>query len=152
WALTVQDPNIQRTWNLEQGVEIQHELLPRVSVTASYYRGNFHDLLFSDNRTIGLSDWTAYSVFNPMDGTPMTIYDFKLPAGATTKPAVDTFDTTNSQLKRTFNSFGFQVSARLPKGAMIFGGFGLDRLYDNTCAEIDNPNLLRYCNDADPEG
>src|SRR5262245_5462595 len=151
-ALTVQDPNIQRTWNLEQGVEIQHELLPRVSVTASYYRGNFSDLLFSDNRSITLNDWTAYSVFNPMDGTPMTIYDFKLAPGATAKPAVDTFDTNNSQQKRWFDSYGFQMSARLPKGAMLFGGFSFDKLQDNSCGEADNPNLLRFCNDADPEG
>ena len=151
-ALTVQDPNIQRTWNLEQGVEIQHELLPRVSVTASYYRGTFHDLLFSDNRSITLNDWTAYSVFNPMDGTPMTIYDFKLAPGATTKPALDVFDTNNAQQKRWFDSYGFQMSARLPKGAMLFGGFSYDRLQENTCGEADNPNLLRYCDDSNPEG
>jgi len=150
-ALTTQDPNIQRTWNLEQGVEIQHELLPRISVTASYYHGNFHDLLFSDNRSITLNDWTPYQVFNPIDGSGMTIYDFKLAPGATTKPAVDVLDTTSSQLKRSFNSYGVQVSARLPHGAMVFGGFSFDRLYDNTCAEPDNPNLLRYCNDGDLE-
>jgi hypothetical protein len=150
-ALTTQDPNIPRTWDLEQGVEIQHELLPRVSVTASYYRGTFHDLLISDNRSISLANWTPYQVFNPIDGTPMTIYDFALAPGATTKPAVDTFDTASNAYKRTFNSFGFQFQARLPKGATLFGGFGLDRLLENTCAEPDNPNLLRYCNDANLE-
>ena len=46
-ALTTQDPNIARTWDLEQGVEIQHELLPRISVTASYYHGTFHDICCS---------------------------------------------------------------------------------------------------------
>ena len=150
-ALTTQDPDIQRTWDLEQGVEIQHELLPRISVTASYYHGAFHDLLLSDNLSITTSDWTPYQVFNPIDGTPMTIYDFKLPAGATAKPAVNTFDTSSSQLKRTFDSFGFQFNARLPHGATLFGGFGWDRVLENTCAEPDNPNLLRYCNDRDTE-
>jgi hypothetical protein len=146
-ALTTQDPNIPRTWDLEQGVEIQHELLPRISVTASYYHGTFHDILISDNRTIGLGNWTPYQVFNPIDGTPLTIYDFAL----SPKPALDVFDTASNAYKQTFNSFGFQFNARLPKGATLFGGLGLDRLLQNTCAEPDNPNLLRFCNDWDLE-
>ena len=64
-ALTTQDPDIQRTWNLEQGVEIQHELMPRVSVSASYYHGNFHNLLLADNRSITTANWTPYQVFQP---------------------------------------------------------------------------------------
>ena len=62
------------------------------------------------------------------------------------------FDTNNSQQKRWFDSYGFQMSARLPKGAMLFGGFSYDRLQENTCGESDNPNLLRFCNDSNPEG
>ncbi len=150
-ALTTQDPDISRTWNLEQGVEIQHELMPRVSVSASYYHGNFHNLLLSDNRSITTANWTPYQVFNPIDGSPMTIYDFALAPGATTKPAVDVFDTSSSDLKRTFNSFGTQFNARLPHGATLFGGVSWDKLSDNSCAEPDNPNLLRFCNDSDFE-
>src|SRR4029078_1026322 len=50
-----------------------------------------------------------------------------------------------------FDSFGFQFNARLPHGATLFGGFGWDRVLENTCAEPDNPNLLRFCNDSDLE-
>jgi hypothetical protein len=147
--LTTQDPNIQRTWNLEQGFEIQHELLPRVSVTASYYHGTFHDLLLSDNLNITLADWTPYQVFNPIDGTPLTIYDI---TAAAKGRAVDVFDTNSAKQKRTFNSYGFQFNARLWKGATLFGGFGLDQLIEDSCAEPDNPNLLRFCSDANLEG
>jgi hypothetical protein len=108
--------------------------------------------LLSDNQTITTADWTPYQVFNPIDGTPMTIYDFKLATGATAKPAVNVLDTTSSQYKRTFDSFGVQFNARLPKGATLFGGFGFDRVLENTCAEPDNPNLLRFCNDSNLEG
>src|SRR5256885_241625 len=90
---TVFSAPAKRTWDLEQGVEIQHELLPRVSVTASYYRGTFYDLLVYDNRSIGLADWKPIQVFNPIDGTPMTIYDIN--AAAKTRP-LDNFDTTSS--------------------------------------------------------
>jgi carboxypeptidase family protein len=150
-ALTTQDSNIPRTWDLEQGVEIQHELFPRISVTAAYYHGAFHDILISDNRSISTTNWTPYQVFNPIDGTPMTIYDFALAPGAASKPAVDVLDSASNAYKQTFDSFGFQFNARLPRGATLFGGFGFDKVLQNTCAEPDNPNLIRYCNDSDLE-
>ncbi len=144
-ALTTQDPDIRRTWNLETGVEVQHEILPRVSVTASYYHGDFHNLLLSDNLNVGLNDWTPIQVFNPIDGTPMTIYD--ITAAAKGRP-LDIFDTATSTHTQTFDSYGVQFNARLPHGATVFGGFGLDRLYENSCDEADNPNQLRFCDDA----
>jgi hypothetical protein len=144
----VQDPDLKRTWDLEQGIEIQHELLPRISVTASYYRGTFHDLLVYDNRAIGLNDWKAIQVFNPIDGSPMTVYD--ITAAAKARPA-DNFDTTSATASRVFNSFGFQFNARLPKGATLFGGFGWDRVLENMCDERDNPNYLRFCDETNLE-
>jgi len=51
--------------NLESGVEVQHALLPRVSVTASWYRGNFHNELVYDNQLVTLADWTPVSISIP---------------------------------------------------------------------------------------
>jgi hypothetical protein len=144
-ALTVQDPNIQRTWDLETGIEVQHELFPRVSVTASYFHGTFHNLLMSDNRNIGLADWTPIQVFNPIDGSPMTIYDITATAKGRAR---DVFDTTSPEQKRAFDSFNFSFTGRLPRGITLFGGFGMDRLLENSCDERDNPNLLRFCDEA----
>ena len=39
-----------RTWNLEHGLELQHELLPRLSVTGSWFHGKFHNLTTTINR------------------------------------------------------------------------------------------------------
>src|SRR6266850_5580279 len=143
-ALTTYDPNTRRTWNLESGVEVQHALLPRVSVTASWYRGNFYNLLLYDNQLVSLDDWTPVSVFNPINGTPMTIYNLN-PAK---NGKVATLDTTGPNRKQQYDSYGMQFTARLPHGATLFGGFGLDRLLRNTCDEPDNPNQLRFCDDA----
>ncbi|PYR74188.1 MAG: hypothetical protein DMF87_23590 [Acidobacteria bacterium] len=143
-ALTTYDPNTRRTWNLESGVEVQHELLPRVSVTASWYRGNFHNELLYDNQLVTLADWTPVSIFNPIDGKPMTIYNLN----PSKNGQVATLDTSSSTRKRTYNSYGLQFSARLPYGATLFGGLGFDRLLRNTCDEPDDPNQLRFCDDA----
>ena len=142
-ALTIYDPNTPRTWNLETGLEVQHELLPRVSMTASWYRGNFHNLLQNDNQLVSLTDWTPVSVFNPIDGTPMTIYNLN----ASKRGQVSVLDTVG-QSRQTYNSYGVQFSARLPRRASLIGGFGFDRLLRNTCDEPDDPNQLRFCDDA----
>jgi len=143
-ALTTYDPNTQRTWNLESGLEVQHQLLPGVSMTASWYHGNFYNLLLYDNQLVSLDDWTPVSVFNPINGTPMTIYNLN-PAK---NGKVATLDTTGPNRKQQYDSYGMQFTARLPHGATLFGGFGLDRLLRNTCDEPDDPNQLRFCDDA----
>src|SRR6185436_12531257 len=143
-ALPTYDPNSRRTWNLESGVEVQHELLPRVSVTASWYHGNFRNELLYDNQLVTLADWTPVSIFNPIDGKPMTIYNLN----ASKNGQVATLDTTSSARKRTYDSYGLQLSARLPYGVTLFGGLGFDRLLRNTCDEPDDPNQLRFCDDA----
>jgi hypothetical protein len=143
-ALTTYDQNTQRTWNLEHGLEVQHELLPRVSVTASWYHGTFHDLLLNDNQLVTLNDWTPVSVFNPIDGTPLTIYNLN-PAK---KGQLSVLDTNGPNRKKSYDSYGVQFTARLPHGAMLFGGMGFERLLENTCDEPDDPNQLRFCDDA----
>jgi hypothetical protein len=74
----------------------------------------------------------------------MTIYNLN----PSKNGQVSTLDTSSSTRKRTFDSYGLQFSARLPYGATLFGGFGFDRLLRNTCDEPDDPNQLRFCDDA----
>src|SRR6266542_6042869 len=40
-----------RTWNLEHGLELQHELLPRLSLTGSWFRGDFRNLTTTINQS-----------------------------------------------------------------------------------------------------
>ena len=143
-ALTTYDPNTKRIWNLESGLEVQHELMRGVSMTASWYHGNFHNELLYDNQLVTLADWTPVSIFNPIDGTPLTIYNLN-PAK---NGQVSTLDTSSTTRKRTYDSYGANFQARLPHGAALFGGLGFDRLLRNTCDEPDNPNQLRFCDDA----
>lgn len=151
-ALATYDPATKRTWNLETGVEVQHELFPRVSATVSYYHGDFHNLTQTDNLNVSASDWMPLQVFNPMDGTPLTIYTFN----RSTKPAVRNFDTTAPDRTRVYNSVNIQMNARLGRGVTLFGGIGFERLLENTCSTAyvdDDPNLLRFCDDANlPDG
>ena len=75
----------------------------------------------------------------------MTIYDITPSAKGRAR---DVFDTTSPEQKRVFDSYNVSFNARLPRGITLFGGFGLDRLLENSCDERDNPNLLRFCDEA----
>ena len=146
-ALATYDPDTQRTWNLEQGYEIQQEIMPRVSATFAYYHGNFHHLTQVNNRAVTAADWLPLQVFNPMDGTPLTIYTFN----RTQKPPVNNLDSTADERTRTYDAYAVQINARLPRGATLFGGFGWERQLENWCGTSyvdDDPNLGRFCDDS----
>ena len=83
------DPDFKRIYNVETTVGVQHELLPRVSVSANWYRRTFHHLRVTDNLLSTQSDYIPFDVFNPMTGEPFTLYTIT-PAAAS---RVDNFDT-----------------------------------------------------------
>jgi hypothetical protein len=140
------DPDFKRTYNVETTAGVQHELLPRVSVSTNFYRRTFHRLRVTDNLLRTMSDYTPVSVFNPLTGQPFTIYNTNLAA----VPRVDNFDTNaGSGRRQVYTAVDFNVNARLPGGAMLFGGFVTERTTRAICDEPDDPNMLLYCDDAD---
>ena len=43
------DPDLKRGYNWEYSVSVQHELMPKVSITGGYYRRKFGNLRVNDN-------------------------------------------------------------------------------------------------------
>ncbi len=138
------DPDFQRTYNLEYTAGIQHEVLPRVSVSATYYRRQFYDLPVSDNLLRTPADYRAVDVVSPLDGSVFTAYTV---ATAAQLSRVQDFDTNaSSDRKQTYNGGDLTFNARLPRGGTLFGGFTMERTMRATCDEPDDPNcpaLLR---------
>ncbi len=140
------DPDFKRVYNIETTAGVQHELLSRVSVSANWYRRTFHRLRVTDNVLRTMDDYTPLSVFNPLTGEPFTVYTVT-PAAA---PRVDNLDTNaGSGRSHTYTGFDVNLNARLPGGATVFGGFVTERNLRVTCDEPDNPNFLRFCDDAE---
>jgi hypothetical protein len=140
------DPDFKRVYNIETTVGVQHEVLPRVSVGANWYRRSFHRLRVTDNVLRTMDNYIPVDIFNPLDGQPFTVY--------TVNPAVqrsiDNFDTNaGSGRKQIYTGFDVGVNARLPGGAMMFGGFVTERTLRVICDEPDDPNLLRFCDDRE---
>jgi len=60
-----------RTWNLESALEVQHQLASRLSVSASWFTGSFHNLTTTINQAWSLDDYTPYTFHNPLTGQPL---------------------------------------------------------------------------------
>jgi hypothetical protein len=139
------DPNFKRVYNVETTAGVQHELLPRVSLSANWYRRTFHRLRVTDNTLRTMSDYVPFSIFNPMTGQPFTIYDVS-PAAAT---RVDNLDmNAGPERKHVYMGYDLNVTARLPRGGSLFGGLVTERNLRNICDEPDDPNMLLYCDDS----
>ncbi|MFN7984953.1 MAG: carboxypeptidase regulatory-like domain-containing protein [Vicinamibacterales bacterium] len=142
-----------RTWNLEQGVEIQHELLPRLSLTGSWFHGSFHNLtrtinqswLYTGDDPTKNPNYTPTTVYNIVTGDPITVYARTAAAQALPTKNLDTVDPDR---KRVYNAYNLEFRTRLGKGSQIFGGFAFERQLDTNCAAADNPNTLLFCDDT----
>jgi hypothetical protein len=146
-SLATVDPDFQRTYNLEYTGGIQHELFPRVSVAATYYRRQFYDLPVSDNTLRTMADYRGVDVVSPLDGTVFKAYTVNTAAQLA---QVADFDTNaGSDRKQIYNGGDLTFNVRIPGGGTMFGGFTMERTLRVTCDEPDDPNFLRFCDDRD---
>jgi hypothetical protein len=138
------DPDFKRVYNVETTAGIQHEVLPRVSVAANWYRRTFHRLRVTDNTLRTMADYIPFDIFNPMTGQPMRIFDVS-PAAVS---RVDNLDlNAGDERTHVYTGVDLNVTARLPRGGSLFGGFVTERNMRNICDEPDDPNMLLYCDD-----
>jgi hypothetical protein len=136
------DPNIKRMYNVETAVSVQHEIIPRVSVTAGWYHRDFKNLRRRDNTLQTFADYSPFVLYNPIDGTPITFYN----VSAAKRTAINYLDTNaDDSRKMWFNGFEYNFNARLMRGITLFGGGISERTIAQVCDEKSNPNLLLYC-------
>jgi hypothetical protein len=123
-----------------------------VSVSAEWFHNDAHDIWERNNvlrpgtysnGTVQNPSFRAVTVFSPIDGHAITMYDT---VSAAVNQLVQNVDSNDPNVKQNYNAFEFNINARLPHGARIFGGSATDRTIANTCsAAATNPNFLNYC-------
>ncbi len=153
------DPNLKRPYFNQYNIGVSQEVAKGVSVSAEWYRTDGKNIQGTRNLTRvvpGLTDFTqnpnftAFTVFSPIDGHPITMYDTTAAALAAT---ASNFTFTNSNLTSSYNGFDLGFNARLPRGGRIFGGTTTERTVANNCdTGIDNPNNLLYCDSGNLGG
>jgi hypothetical protein len=148
-SLAQWDPSVKRPYVDQYNVGVTHELLRGVSVSGEWFY-NLSKQIWEQNNilrpgtyangTVTNASYRPVTIFSPIDGAPITMYD---PINATVSRAVQNVITNDSNLSQVYNAFEFNINARLPRGARVFGGTATDRTIANTCTgAATNPNFL----------
>lgn len=127
-----------RTWNLEQGVEVQHELLGGMSIAAAWWKGDFRNLTTTINRAWTVADYTPYTFYNPITGKPFEVYARSAAASARPTSNLDTFD---EERKNRYQSYVVDARWRIPGGGQLSGGISIERERQKNCTSPDDPNF-----------
>jgi hypothetical protein len=155
------DPNLRWPSTDAMNVGISQEVMHGVSVSVEWFRTAQRNIQSTRNDTYAVAgltnfaqnpNYTPFTVFSPIDGHPVTMYDYATKTIQSAASANFTF--TNASLTNVYNGIDVGFNARLPRGGRLFGGTTTERTLGSTCAEaIDNPNDLLYCDTANlPQG
>lgn len=143
-SLTDFDPDLERPYQLSYNLGMSHEVLPGVSLAFEWYRTDFKKLIERNNTLRTYDSYNPVDVVTP-DGQVVRMFDVKREFAAQTA----NIDSTDTNLKRTYNGFDLSFNARIRGGLRLFGGFNLERTLANTCSNGTDPNFQLYCNQFD---
>jgi len=152
--------NFPRQYSFEQGFEIQHELLPRLSVSGNIYHGDFRNLTTTVNRSVTPADYTPVQIFNPVTGQPLTVYN---QSRESILRAAQNETFVDKDRKQIFNSYSAEFNWRARQGLTLFGGMSWGRTRQtaygtasatNNCTvgRLQNPNLSIFCDEFNSPG
>jgi hypothetical protein len=148
------DPDLKRGYNWEYSVSVQHELMPKVSLTAGYYRRRFGNLRVNDNLNISPTvHYNSFNIVGPSDprfptggGETITMYSLNQSALGTPSDTLVTFSTLNNNI---YNGVEVGTNARFGRG-FFFAGITTERSETLNCDVRDNPNSFRFCDNVPP--
>ena len=160
------DPAILNGWGIRPydwniGIQVQQQVLPRVSVNAGYFRRWFGNFLATDNLVVKPGDYSTFSVTAPVDvrlpgggGNVVTgLYDVAPTLFGQTNNFITLSDNYGSQTQH-WNSVEINVTARARQGLTFQGGTSTGRLTTNTCeirAQLPESAALNpYCSVVPP--
>jgi hypothetical protein len=139
--LTTFDPDIKRMYNIEYSASVQHELVPRVSVTAGWFHRDFKNLFRRRNAAQTFADYTPFTMWSPIDGSAITYHNVSVAK----RTALQNIDENAPDRHMWYNGVEYNFNARLPRGITLFGGGTMERTIAQVCDETADPNRLLYC-------
>jgi Carboxypeptidase regulatory-like domain len=147
------EDGFERGNNWEEAISVQHELVRNMSVTVGYYRRQFYNLVADMNLAVDPNaDYTEFTVRGPTHpnlpnggGELITLYNLN----PNKQGASDPLRINSDGRSRVYNGFEVSVNARFPRG-FAFGGITTEREAVDSCADLSNPNSLRFCSRTPP--
>jgi hypothetical protein len=148
------DPHLARPYADQANLGLQHAVTDNLSMTFEWFRTSSRNAQTTQNLNRMLPgdiadpaanpNFRPVTVFSPVDGRAITVYDLASSAVSTLAPNNQVF--TDSHQSSAYNGFDLGLNARLPGGARLFGGTTTERTLANTCdLAVYNPNNLLYC-------
>jgi len=178
---TTVNPDTLTGWGVRQndwqwGINIQQEIMPRVSVEVGYNRRWFHGEKVTDNTLRGPGDYEQFTIMAPQDprlpgggGYPITMGMVTAAAAARGARNLVTFETDFGPARTNYwHGLDYSFSARLRQGLTLQAGAQTGRSVLDMCeaaAVMDQNSTaqlpvglgnngvtkdLRNCRDADP--
>ena len=137
--------------NWEGFVGVQHEVMPGVSAEVSYHRRWWGNLTATDNREVTPADYDPFCISMPTDerlpgggGSQICgLFDVN-PAKFGLSDNFVTFSKNFGKQTEVYNGVDVNVNGRLPRGALVGGGFNTGRTATNDCFVVDSPEK-RFC-------
>jgi len=130
----------KRGYNWEYAAAVQHELRPGLSGNVGYYHRTFGNLTWTQNTLISDKDFTPFTITNPIDGSPITLYNLD-PTKRGQSLNVIAFAPNDSIV---FDGLDLTLVGRFGHGGLVNGGIGTGRTHSKLCTQSD-PNNLQYC-------
>ena len=159
------DPKIMKGWGVRPadwqiGVTVQQEVLPRVSVEASYQRRWLQNFTVTDNLLVDASEYTRFSVVAPLDprlpnGGGYTIDNLfnVIPAKSGQENNYRTYAPNFGEQYSIYNGLELSMTARLVNGLQFQAGSSTGSQVTDNCEIREvlggdvNP-LNPYCHNA----
>ena len=156
------DPALIRGWgirayNWEFSAGIQHELLPRLGVNASYFRRWYGNFSVTDNLLTTAADYSPFSITAPVDPqlpdgggyTVGNLFDLNPNKVGQISNYFTAAENFGKQIER-WNGVDVTVSARLQTGVVVQGGVSTGRTVTDSCeilTQVPEAGLLArpYC-------
>ena len=164
-ATTTVNPALLKGWGVrpadwQWGVNVQQELMPRVSLEVGYNRRWFKNFYVTDNLAVSPSDYQKWTITAPIDsrlpgggGYPVDVYT--LTSAAAARPAQNyiTPETDFGPARTNYwQGVDVTVNARTKQGLTLQGGTTTGRAIVDVCGtvvNIDSPDP-RNCRSVDP--
>jgi hypothetical protein len=163
--LTQVNPAILNGWGVRRydwqwGIDVQQQLVPRVSLDVSYNRRWFGNFTVTDDQARGPVDYEKWTIAAPMDsrlpnggGYPIAVYTQTATASARAAQNYVTFETDFGKPRTNYwHGVDVTLNARIRNSLTVQGGTSTGRTIADTCdtsIKIDNPDP-RNCFSKEP--
>ncbi len=146
------DPNFHREYQWQYSIGVQQELMRGVTLNFNWNRTSDYQQIYVQNSAVPFSAYTPFQITNPLDGTPLTVYNLQ-PAYFGLVPVLHQTNAPQSLRANSYNGFETSVNARLRHGIFVAAGWTMEKQTDKDCDmnanpsgnAYNDPNSLRFC-------